>query len=110
MENKIDQTILSFIKTYIEDYKVVVFMKGTPHMPYCGFSAKVVSIFKMLDVDFIGVNVLENNTLREAMKIYSDWPTFPQVYINGEFIGGCDIITAMHEQGELQKLLTDLLP
>lgn len=109
MSNAVDPKVIDFIKRYIEDYKVVVFMKGTPNMPHCAFSSKVVNILKVLDVSFIGINILEDESLRQALKVFSDWPTFPQVYVDGEFIGGCDIIQTMYEQGELQKLLADFM-
>tara|TARA_B100002052_G_C15292867_1_gene337526 strand:- start:204 stop:479 length:276 start_codon:yes stop_codon:yes gene_type:complete len=78
-------------------------MKGTPDVPQCGFSMAVSNILKHLDVNFKGVNVLENNDLRQGIKEFSDWPTIPQLYVKGEFIGGCDIIKEMFEKGDLQK-------
>lgn len=101
MTNNIIQEIDNFVK----NNNVVLFMKGTSHMPMCGFSATVVSILNKLDVPFKDVNVLENMALREAIKKYSDWPTIPQLYINGEFIGGCDIVKEMFESGDLAKTL-----
>ena len=80
-------------------------MKGTPEVPQCGFSLAVSNVLKHLGVKFIGVNVLEDNELREGIKAYSDWPTIPQLYIKGEFIGGCDIVKEMFEKGELKTLL-----
>lgn len=85
---------------------IVVFMKGTKEMPQCGFSARVVQIFNTLGVAFHDVNILANEQLRTEMKTYSNWPTFPQVYIKGEFVGGCDIVTEMYEKGELQPLVS----
>ena len=80
-------------------------MKGTPDAPQCGFSMAVSNILKMLDVKFKGVNVLENQKLREGIKLFSDWPTIPQLYINKEFVGGCDIVKEMFENGELKNYL-----
>ena len=93
------------IKAIIEDEAVVLFMKGTPDFPQCGFSAQLVQLLKHLGVAFSGVNVLEDDALREGIKKYSDWPTIPQLYVKGEFIGGCDIVREMFEQGELKPLL-----
>lgn len=101
MNNKIFERI----KEYIDNNDVVLFMKGSKDMPMCGFSAKVVHILELLGVDFLDVDVLEDSEIREAIKKFSDWPTIPQLYIRGEFIGGCDIISQMHSEGELQKLL-----
>jgi monothiol glutaredoxin len=80
-------------------------MKGTPDAPQCGFSMAVSNMLKILEVNFQGVNVLEDQNLREGIKVYSDWPTIPQLYINKEFVGGCDIVKEMYESGELAKLL-----
>ena len=92
------------IKNLIKENDVCLFMKGTPESPQCGFSMAVSNILKHLKVDFKGINVLENENLRQGIKIFSDWPTIPQLYIKGEFIGGCDIIKEMFEKKELQKL------
>ncbi len=100
-----DQQTNELIKKEIENNKVCLFMKGTPDAPQCGFSMAVSNILKILEVNFKGVNVLENQNIREGIKTYSDWPTIPQLYINNEFIGGCDIIKEMYENGELVKLL-----
>ena len=100
-----DQKTKEFIDSEINNNEVCLFMKGTPDAPQCGFSMAVSNILKMLEVNFKGVNVLENQNLREGIKVYSDWPTIPQLYINNEFIGGCDIIKEMYENGELVKLL-----
>ena len=102
-----DQQINDLIKNEIENNEVCLFMKGTPDAPQCGFSMAVSNILKILEVNFKGVNVLENQNLREGIKIYSDWPTIPQLYVKKEFIGGCDIIKEMYENGELKKLLSD---
>ena len=101
-----DQT-KNLIKNNIENNDVCLFMKGTPDAPQCGFSMAVSNILKILEVKFKGVNVLENQNLREGIKIYSDWPTIPQLYVKNEFVGGCDIIKEMYENGELVKLFED---
>ena len=98
-----DQQTNELIKNEIENNEVCLFMKGTPDAPQCGFSMAVSNILKHLDVNFKGVNVLENNDLRQGIKEFSDWPTIPQLYVKGEFIGGCDIIKEMFEKGDLQK-------
>ena len=100
-----DQQINELIKNEIENNEICLFMKGTPDAPECGFSMAVSNILKILEVKFKGVNVLENQNLREGIKIYSDWPTIPQLYVKNEFVGGCDIIKEMYENGELTKLL-----
>ena len=93
------------ISELIEKNEVCLFMKGTPDVPQCGFSLAVSNMLKHLEVKFKGINVLENTELREGIKEYSDWPTIPQLYINGNFVGGCDIVKEMFEKDELQKLL-----
>ena len=95
------------IKELIKVNEVCLFMKGTPEIPQCGFSMAVSNVLKHLKVNFIGINVLEKNEIREGIKDFSDWPTIPQLYIKGEFIGGCDIVKEMFEKGELQKKLTE---
>jgi len=90
------------IDDLIEKNDVCLFMKGTPEVPQCGFSLAVSNVLKHLEVSFKGINVLEDNEIREGIKIYSDWPTIPQLYIKKEFIGGCDIIKEMFEKKELQ--------
>ena len=92
------------IQNIISSNEVVLFMKGTPDMPQCGFSMAVVNALKHLDVKFDGVNVLEDEEIRNGIKTFSDWPTIPQLYVNGEFIGGCDIVKEMFEKKELQSL------
>ena len=92
------------IKLLIKENKVCLFMKGTPDSPQCGFSMTVSNVLKHLNVNFRGVNVLEDENLRQGIKEFSDWPTIPQLYINEEFIGGCDIVKEMFEKGELKKL------
>jgi monothiol glutaredoxin len=93
------------IKDIINKNDVVLFMKGTPEMPQCGFSMTVCNILKELKVKFSGVNVLADPEIRQGIKDFSNWPTVPQLYIKGEFIGGCDIAKEMYEKGELQKIL-----
>ena len=96
-----DQQTNDQIKSEIESNEVCLFMKGTPDAPQCGFSMAVSNILKILEVNFKGVNVLENQNIREGIKAYSDWPTIPQLYVKNEFIGGCDIVKEMYENGEL---------
>ena len=100
-----DQQTNDLIKGEIESNDVCLFMKGTPDAPQCGFSMAVSNMLKILEVKFQGINVLENQDLREGIKIFSDWPTIPQLYIKKEFVGGCDIIKEMYENGELKKVL-----
>ena len=99
-----DQQINDLIKSEIENNEVCLFMKGTPDAPQCGFSMATSNILKILEVNFKGINVLENQNLREGIKVFSDWPTIPQLYVKNEFIGGCDIVKEMYESGELAKL------
>tara|TARA_B100001540_G_scaffold264711_1_gene244964 strand:- start:331 stop:669 length:339 start_codon:yes stop_codon:yes gene_type:complete len=100
-----DQQTNDLIKNEINNNEVCLFMKGTPDAPQCGFSMAVSNILKILEVKFKGVDVLENQELRQGIKEFSDWPTIPQLYVKNEFIGGCDIIKEMFENGELTKLL-----
>ncbi len=95
------------IQNYINNNDVCLFMKGTPETPQCGFSMAVSNVLKHLKVNFKGVNVLEDENLRKGIKEFSDWPTIPQLYIKGEFIGGCDIVKEMFEKGELNSLLKE---
>jgi len=95
------------IEADIKANPVVLYMKGTPVFPQCGFSARVVQILSHLGVPFKGVNVLEDMEIREGIKAYTNWPTIPQLYVNGEFVGGCDIIMEMFQAGELQTMLKD---
>ena len=99
-----DQQINELINNEIENNEVCLFMKGTPDAPQCGFSMAVSNILKILEVNFKGINVLENQNIREGIKVFSDWPTIPQLYVKKEFIGGCDIVKEMYESGELSKL------
>ena len=95
------------IENIINNNKVCLFMKGSAEAPQCGFSMAVSNILKHLNVSYKGINVLEDENLRQGIKEYSDWPTVPQLYIKGEFIGGCDIVKEMFEKGELKKLLEE---
>ena len=99
-----DQQVKEKIEKEISNNEVCLFMKGTPDAPQCGFSMATSNILKVLEVNFKGVNVLENQNLREGIKVFSDWPTIPQLYVKNEFIGGCDIVKEMYESGELAKL------
>ncbi len=100
--------ILKQIDEAVKSNDVLLFMKGTPDFPQCGFSQRVVAILAEYDVPFAAVNVLLNDAVRQGIKDYADWPTIPQLYVKGEFIGGCDIVSEMHENGELKELLADL--
>ncbi len=96
--------IKNLIQNHIENNDVCLFMKGTPDAPQCGFSMAVSNMLKILEVNFKGINVLEDQSLREGIKVFSDWPTRPQLYVKNEFLGGCDIVKEMYENGELAKL------
>ena len=100
-----DDNTKNLIQTHINSNEVCLFMKGTPDAPQCGFSMAVSNMLKILEVNFQGVNVLEDQNVREGIKTFSDWPTIPQLYIKKEFVGGCDIVKEMYESGELAKLL-----
>ena len=95
------------IESLINENEVCLFMKGTPESPQCGFSMAVSNVLKHLNVKFIGVNVLEDENLRQGIKDFSDWPTIPQLYVKGKFVGGCDIVKEMFEKGELKSLLEE---
>ena len=99
--------INQFIDNEVKSNDVVLFMKGTPQFPMCGFSGQVVQILDYLGVPYKGLNVLENEDLRNGIKSYSNWPTIPQLYVKGEFVGGCDIIREMFETGELKPYLAE---
>ena len=101
-----DQT-KTIIQNHINSNDVCLFMKGTPDAPQCGFSMAVSNILRLLEVNYKGINVLESQNMREGIKIFSDWPTIPQLYIKKEFVGGCDIIKEMYENGELKKIFED---
>lgn len=90
----------------VKNNKIFLYMKGTPDMPMCGFSSQAVNLLQHYNAEFKSSNVLEDDEIRAGIKEYSDWPTIPQLYVNGEFIGGCDIITEMHTNGELEQLLS----
>ena len=94
----------NFIQNTIDENEVCLFMKGTPDAPECGFSMAVSNMLKILEVNFKGINVLEKQELRQGIKEFSDWPTIPQLYVKKEFVGGCDIVKEMYENGELTKL------
>jgi monothiol glutaredoxin len=99
--------IEQFIDNEVKGNDVVVFMKGTPQFPMCGFSGQVVQILDYIGVPYKGINVLESDELRQGIKAYAQWPTIPQLYVKGEFVGGCDIIREMFQAGELQSLLKE---
>ncbi|MBB3808374.1 Grx4 family monothiol glutaredoxin [Pseudochelatococcus contaminans] len=98
---------LAFIDNEVKSNDVVLFMKGTPDFPMCGFSGQVVKILDYVGVDYKAVNVLESDELRQGIKDYANWPTIPQLYIKSEFVGGADIVRELFQEGELQKILTD---
>ena len=102
-----DENTKNVIQNHIDDNEICLFMKGTPDAPQCGFSMAVSNILKILDVNYKGINVLEDQSIREGIKIFSDWPTIPQLYVKKEFVGGCDIIKEMYENGELKKKLEE---
>ena len=102
-----DNPVFDRIKQEIEGTDVVVFMKGNPMFPQCGFSAAVVGALTQMQVKFKGIDVLQDGEIREGIKQFSSWPTIPQLYVKGEFVGGCDIVKEMYEAGELQALFTD---
>ena len=101
------EDVVSRIKTHIGTGPAVLFMKGTPDFPQCGFSAQVVAALRASDAEFHAVNIFEDPELRDALKQFSNWPTYPQLYVKGELVGGCDIVLDMHRSGELKKVLTD---
>ena len=103
--NDINIDVTESIKNELNTNDVVLFMKGTPDFPMCGFSAATVQVLKNLGINFNSVNVLDSNDMREGIKKFSDWPTIPQLYVKKEFIGGCDIVKEMYESGELLELL-----
>lgn len=100
-----EQTLRDRIVGTLEKKRVVLFMKGNKNFPQCGFSAQVVSILKQKGVDFLDVNILPDPELRQGLKEFSNWPTFPQLYVDGKLVGGCDIVTGMNESGELDQVL-----
>tara|TARA_Y100000816_G_C25614941_1_gene328702 strand:+ start:39 stop:371 length:333 start_codon:yes stop_codon:yes gene_type:complete len=100
-----DEATKNTIQEHIDNNDVCLFMKGTPDAPQCGFSMAVTNMLKLLELNFHSVNVLEDQKIREGIKVYSDWPTIPQLYIKKQFVGGCDIVKEMYENGELKKVL-----
>ena len=102
-----EQQTKDLINNEIANNDVCLFMKGTPDAPQCGFSMAISNMLKILEVNYKGINVLESQSLREGIKEFSDWPTIPQVYIKGDFVGGCDIVKEVYENGELKKILDD---
>src|SRR5713226_4526201 len=106
-QKDVNMSIEQFIDNEVKSNDVVLFMKGTPQFPQCGFSGQVVQILDHIGVGYKGLNVLESADLRDGIKTYSNWPTIPQLYVKGEFVGGCDIIREMFQAGELQQLLAD---
>ena len=102
-----NENIKTLIKNELDNSDVCLFMKGTPAVPQCGFSMAISNILKHLKINFKGINVLEDDKIREGIKEYCDWPTIPQLYLKGEFVGGCDIVKEMYESGELQKKLSE---
>ncbi len=102
-----EDVVLAFISKTVADHSVVLFMKGVPDQPRCGFSSQVVQVLDHLGVDFVGVDVLQDDALRQGVKAFSDWPTIPQLYVKGEFVGGSDIVREMFQSGELKPLLQE---
>ena len=99
--------VVDRIKSTLTEHPIVLFMKGTPQFPMCGFSGQVVQILDHLGVSYKGINVLESDEIRNGIKTYSNWPTIPQLYVKGEFVGGCDIVREMFQAGELQQALKE---
>ena len=102
-----DDNTKNLIQNHIDNSDVCLFMKGTPDAPQCGFSMAISNMLKLLEVNFESVNVLEDQNIRQGIKTFSDWPTIPQLYVKKEFVGGCDIVKEMYENGELKKILED---
>lgn len=105
-DNQAQPSMQDMIKQTVSDNEIVLFMKGNANFPQCGFSGRAVQILKALDAEFVTVDVLSNDAVREGIKVYSNWPTIPQLYVKGEFIGGSDIMTEMYESGELKQALS----
>ena len=107
--SELDQeaAVATFITNTLSEHPVVVFMKGEPEAPRCGFSSMVVQVLDHLGVDFVGVDVLQDERLRQGIKVFSDWPTIPQLYVKGEFVGGSDIVREMFQSGELKPLMVE---
>src|SRR3982751_6953389 len=106
-ETTTENPVHDWIAKSVEENPVILFMKGVPESPQCGFSAVSVQILDHLGVDFVGVNVLQSDELRQGIKTFSDWPTIPQLYVKGEFVGGCDIVREMFQSGELKTLFEE---
>ena len=102
-----NENIKQKIDNIVSENEVCLFMKGTPEVPQCGFSSAVSNVLKHLEVNFTGIDILEDSEIREGIKEYSDWPTIPQLYIKGKFVGGCDIVKEMFEKGEIQNVLKE---
>ena len=102
-----DDKTKTIIQNHINDNEVCLFMKGTPDAPQCGFSMAVSNMLKILEVNYKGINVLEDQSIRDGIKTFSDWPTIPQLYVKKEFVGGCDIVKEMYESGDLKKVFDD---
>jgi monothiol glutaredoxin len=102
-----DDKTKTIIQNHINDNEVCLFMKGTPDAPQCGFSMAVSNMLKILEVEYKGVNVLEDQSIRDGVKTFSDWPTIPQLYVKKEFVGGCDIVKEMYESGDLKKVFDE---
>ncbi len=100
-----DAQLQKRIEDHLKSNKVILFMKGTPQMPQCGFSAKALNMLQSYSVPFATFNILNDEDIRQGLKEYSDWPTYPQLYVNSQLIGGCDIIAELHENGELKEIL-----
>ena len=107
MIKKEDDKTKTIIQNHINDNEVCLFMKGTPDAPQCGFSMAVSNMLKILEVKYKGVNVLEDQSIRDGVKTFSDWPTIPQLYVKKEFVGGCDIVKEMYESGDLKKVFDE---
>ena len=107
LEADSEEEINAILQQQVDNYKVLLYMKGTPQQPQCGFSQQVVRVLHAQGVDFDAVNVLAHPETREGIKTFSSWPTIPQLYVEGEFVGGCDIVTSMHQSGELTELLQE---
>ena len=105
--SNLDENVKQRIQTEIDSNNVVLFMKGTPVFPQCGFSSMVSQVLNHMSVEFKGIDVLTETPIRDGIKIFSDWPTIPQLYVKGEFVGGCDIIREMYENGELKQLFDE---
>jgi len=105
---QLGEGVEEFIDNAVKEHDVLLFMKGTPEAPRCGFSAQVVQVLQQEGIDFSSADVLASDEVREGIKKYSDWPTIPQLYVNGEFVGGCDILVEMHQSGELAKILESI--